>query len=106
MKFTPSVLEFRANSTGENGWSYPDRNIRSKLPDVFQKLIGNGKTLLVILDHFGACVFLRGPWAKPGDIHSHHVPIRRAIDLQYIANPGGAGLDDAWVATLRLELVY
>ena len=27
-------------------------------------------------------------------------------DLQYIANPGGAGLDDAWVATLRLELVY
>ncbi len=27
-------------------------------------------------------------------------------DLQYIANPGGAGLDDAWVATLRLELVF
>lgn len=27
-------------------------------------------------------------------------------DLQYIANPGGAGLDDAWVATLRAELAY
>lgn len=27
-------------------------------------------------------------------------------DLQYIANPGGAGLDNAWVATLRLEWVY
>lgn len=27
-------------------------------------------------------------------------------DLQYIANPGGMGLDNAWVATLRLELVY
>ncbi|MFN3166257.1 MAG: carbohydrate porin [Phycisphaeraceae bacterium] len=27
-------------------------------------------------------------------------------DLQYIANPGGAGLEDAWVATLRVELVF
>jgi porin len=27
-------------------------------------------------------------------------------DIQYISNPGGAGLDDAWVATLRLELVF
>jgi len=27
-------------------------------------------------------------------------------DLQYIANPGGAGLDDAWVATLRVELSF
>ncbi|MBX2851074.1 MAG: carbohydrate porin [Phycisphaeraceae bacterium] len=27
-------------------------------------------------------------------------------DLQYIANPGGVGLDDAWVTTLRLELVF
>ena len=27
-------------------------------------------------------------------------------DLQYIANPGGAGLDDAWVGTVRLELIF
>lgn len=27
-------------------------------------------------------------------------------DIQYIANPGGAGLDDAWVTTLRLELIF
>lgn len=27
-------------------------------------------------------------------------------DVQYIVNPGGAGLDDAWVATLRVEFVY
>lgn len=26
--------------------------------------------------------------------------------VQYIANPGGAGLDDAWVTTLRAELVF
>ena len=27
-------------------------------------------------------------------------------DLQYIANPGGAGLDDAWVLTLRVEAAF
>ncbi|MEM9109933.1 MAG: carbohydrate porin [Planctomycetota bacterium] len=27
-------------------------------------------------------------------------------DIQYIMNPGGAGLDDAWVVTLRAELVF
>lgn len=27
-------------------------------------------------------------------------------DIQYIANPGGAGLDDAWVVTVRAELVF
>lgn len=27
-------------------------------------------------------------------------------DLQYIVAPGGGGLDDAWVATLRVELVF
>ena len=27
-------------------------------------------------------------------------------DLQYIANPGGAGLDDAVVGTLRVELAF
>jgi len=27
-------------------------------------------------------------------------------DLQYIANPGGGGLDDAWVTTLRVELSF
>lgn len=27
-------------------------------------------------------------------------------DLQYIANPGGIGLDDAWVGTLRAELAF
>ena len=27
-------------------------------------------------------------------------------DVQYIANPGGAGLDDAWVVTLRVEASF
>lgn len=27
-------------------------------------------------------------------------------DVQYIVNPGGGGLDDAWVMTLRIELAY
>lgn len=27
-------------------------------------------------------------------------------DIQYIVNPGGAGLDDVWVATLRVEWIY
>jgi carbohydrate-selective porin OprB len=27
-------------------------------------------------------------------------------DLQYIDNPGGAGLDDAWVGTLRFEILF
>lgn len=27
-------------------------------------------------------------------------------DLQYIANPGGTGLGNAWVTTLRLELIF
>lgn len=31
--------------------------------------------------------------------------VLRPID-EYIANPGGTGLDDAWVGTLRAELTF